>query len=302
LLSDGRRHGVGRGRLASRELARPFRGVRQVARGSETDSDGPDIDGPDDGLLETCRAYAALSRPGDAFSHATAAQLLGLPLPYRLRHRSGRDIHVTVPGARRARQLAGVIGHTRNRPQTVLRRGLPVIAPAQTWLDLAPDLSPTELVMVGDALVSDRPALCSIEELAHQASTPRARGVRSARRALEFVRTGVESPQETALRLAIVDAGLPEPAINFEVRNAAGEFVARVDLAYPVHRIAIEYEGDHHRTDRDIWRKDITRKDRVEDLAWRMIRVTIDDLAPSSSDLIGRIRRARAAALSLKGG
>lgn len=51
---------------------------------------------------------------------------------------------------------------------------------------------------------------------------------------------------ESLLRAAILAAGLPEPTINSRVLDESGGWLARVDLAYPDRRIAIEYQGDHH--------------------------------------------------------
>ena len=111
-----------------------------------------------------------------------------------------------------------------------------------------------------------------------------------ARAALEHVRRGSESPGETRLRLALAAAGLPEPALNFHIVDRRGLFVARADLVYPVERIALEYEGDIHRLDRSVWRKDIARRERVEDLGWRVVRVTADDLTDPGA-LTSRLRR-----------
>ena len=269
--------GVGRGRLRGADLARPFSGVRVPSSTGE--------------LLEACRAYASLGRP-DAFSHTTAAELFGAPLPRHHRHSVDDRLHVTVPGRLRGRQLAGVVGHASTRFTAVDLDGLRVIAPAQTWLDLAPMLSVEQLVAVGDFLIGGRNPLCDPDDLRRVAQTPRARGVRSARLALPSIRRGAESPQETALRLALIAAGLPEPEINYTVLDADGRFLARVDLAYPRFLVALEYEGDHHRTDQATWRKDITRREAVEDAGWRMIRVTADDLHPTPAELIQRIRRA----------
>jgi hypothetical protein len=52
---------------------------------------------------------------------------------------------------------------------------------------------------------------------------------------------------ESRLRLILVFGGLPRPVSQFVVRDRTGMFVARVDLVYPEQRLAIEYEGDHHR-------------------------------------------------------
>jgi very-short-patch-repair endonuclease len=88
----------------------------------------------------------------------------------------------------------------------------------------------------------------------------------------------------------LADCGLPEPVVNLELHDTDGAFVARVDLAYPDARLALEYEGDIHRTDRVVWQRDIARRERVEDLGWRMVRITAADLT-SPADLVHRIRR-----------
>jgi hypothetical protein len=103
------------------------------------------------------------------------------------------------------------------------------------------------------------------------------------------VRVGTESPGETRLRLLLESAGLPAPQSNLEVFDG-DRFVARVDLAYPVPRVAVEYEGDIHRVDQATWRKDIRRRERLEDIGWRTVRVTADDLA-RPAELIARLRR-----------
>lgn len=56
-----------------------------------------------------------------------------------------------------------------------------------------------------------------------------------------------------------VVGGLPRPRAQHEVRDAAGRFVARLDLAYPKWRLGIEYDGDQHR-DRAAFRADLTRR------------------------------------------
>lgn len=108
---------------------------------------------------------------------------------------------------------------------------------------------------------------------------------------LPHTRSGAESPKETETRLLLTGAGLPEPMIQFVV-SAHGRFVARVDLAYPQWRVAIEYEGDGHRTDRDQWRVDIRRQRDLEDLGWIVIRVTELDVRDGGRSLVARIRRA----------
>ncbi len=69
-----------------------------------------------------------------------------------------------------------------------------------------------------------------------------------------------------------------------------GHFVAECDLVYRRAKVVLEYEGDGHR-ERGKFRKDIARYDRLQDLGWRVIRVTQEDL-DHPADLLARIRRA----------
>lgn len=67
--------------------------------------------------------------------------------------------------------------------------------------------------------------------------------------------------------------------------------VARTDLAYPELKVAIEYEGDGHRTSAEQWRRDIQRQRELEALGWIVIRLTQEDLNDADA-LIDRVRGA----------
>ena len=82
------------------------------------------------------------------------------------------------------------------------------------------------------------------------------------------------SPLETDLRLALVDAHLPEPELDVEIRDSRGHLVAIADCAYPERRIVIEAEGDHHRTDAAQWARDIERAAALASLGWDVVRAT----------------------------
>ncbi|MFC7849542.1 hypothetical protein ACFUTU_13815 [Arthrobacter sp. NPDC057388] len=90
---------------------------------------------------------------------------------------------------------------------------------ARTWVDLGSVLPIDDLVVAGDAIVSEHARLFGPPRVA---MVPLARlrefvdgangihGVRKARLALDLVRVGVDSPPESKLRLLLDDAGLPE--------------------------------------------------------------------------------------------
>lgn len=188
-------------------------------------------------------------------------------------------------------QAASVAGHTLSAWNTISLRGLPLTTPEQTWLDLAGMVGRDALVSLGDWLVSYRHPLTTPDALAEIVrSVPGRRGIAKARAALALIRTRSESPAETRLRLLIVDAGLPEPELNYLIHQRNGAFLARVDMAFPDRRVVLEYEGDGHRVDRHVWFRDIRRREHLEDLGWRVVRVTAADLH-SPRPLLSRLSR-----------
>src|SRR5690606_35632822 len=73
--------------------------------------------------------------------------------------------------------------------------------------------------------------------------------------------------------------------------------VARVDLAYPELKIAIEYDGDGHRSDREQWRRDIRRQRELERRGWIVIHLTQADLDDPDAFLT-HLRHARGTRLA----
>jgi hypothetical protein len=236
--------------------------------------------------------------PGDAvFCHITAIALLGVDAP------RGADpagpLHVqTGPGSSRVRR-PGVVAHRRavaTVATALLPSGLPVIAPGLAWSQLATTLPLTELVVVGDGLVRRRRPVSTRNDLAAAVSglPPGSRGVRRLRDALALVRAGTDSPMETRLRVLLVLAGLPCPEVNVLIRDDRGEVVAMPDLSYPGLRVAIEYDGDVHRVDRGVWRRDIARRQAMEALGWRVITCTSDDVHRTPARTVAWVRAALA--------
>jgi hypothetical protein len=279
-VRDHEFHDASRSRLIASDVQRPFTGVRSL-----------DLDLED--VLDRCRAYEPLLRPGEAFSHGTAASLFGLPLPER-----PDTVHVLAPlGATRARGR-GVTGHVASVALPLVHRhGLPVVAPAFVWCQLAGELTLYDLVALADAIATGRrrgqvrePPLATLGELAGAARDwPPRRGTANLLAALPRVREGAESPKETHLRLMMVDAGLPEPVPNAPVRLPSGS-VVHPDLSYPLRRIAFEYLGDIHRTDRRRWQDDLRRRRELAAAGWHVVEVTADDLGWNRSAFVSGVR------------
>jgi very-short-patch-repair endonuclease len=63
---------------------------------------------------------------------------------------------------------------------------------------------------------------------------------------------------------------------QYVVRTPGGLFVARLDLAYPQHKLGIEYEGDHHRG-RAVYRNDLRRINSLRTCGWTVLRFAAAD-------------------------
>lgn len=154
--------------------------------------------------------------------------------------------------------------------------GLPVTSPARTAFDLGRHLPRNTAVTHLDAL-SASTGLVSTDVQPLLTRYRGARGIRLCRNALSLMDGGAQSPRETWLRLLLIDGGLPRPVTQIQVRDAAGYVLAYLDLGWEAPKVAVEYDGDQHRTDRRQYVKDIRRWEMVEDLGWRIIRVVKED-------------------------
>lgn len=103
------------------------------------------------------------------------------------------------------------------------------------------------------------------------------RGIRNARIALDLVDPGAESPRETWLRLLLIRAGFPRPQTQIPVYDEYGQLVAVIDMGWAGIKVGVDYEGDHHRTDRRTFNKDIKRAEALTELGWTDVRVTVED-------------------------
>ena len=268
--------GVPYSRLRASDLHRGIRGVRSAITPATT--------------AEICKLFTE-RMPDTAFiSHATAAKLHGIPLPYRLE----QDVrtHISVPAPARAPHASGVVGHMLQieSHELTVHDELTVTTPIRTWLDLGPMLRLHDLVAAGDHLIHWRLPQATPGELAEALSSRLdRRGRRTIGSALGLLNDRAESPPESILRVIVVQAGLPVPRINHEVSDQFGEFVARTDLVFDEYKIVLEYQGDYHRKTKGQWRADMTRRSKLEALGWKVMELNADDLR-DPGELIRRIR------------
>jgi hypothetical protein len=178
---------------------------------------------------------------------------------------------------RNPRPPAGVI--TRNQrvePDELTRvAGLPATTSARTAFDMARGREIGESVARLDALMRATPFSTDAVLLLAKRH-PGARGVRQLRQVLPHVDPGAASPKETWLRLLLVEAGLPTPQTQIPVVDN-WRTVAVLDMGWERFKVAVEYDGDQHRTNRRQYVRDMRRLKRLEELGWIIIRVIAED-------------------------
>lgn len=201
------------------------------------------------------------------------------------------QLEIVVPRGAVVPRRAGVLARTADVPARDLDEiaGLRCLRPARATADLLRRLPLAQAVTVADAVqhavLADLAVLRTELEL-HAGL----RGVRHARRALDLSDARAESPPESTLRLALVLAGL-EPVPQYEVHDR-GRFLARVDLALPAARLAIEYDGRAVHEREDVFTRDRQRQNDLVRAGWTVLRFTAVDLRFGCAHAVAVVRGA----------
>jgi very-short-patch-repair endonuclease len=200
-------------------------------------------------------------------SHMSAAYWCGVVVPQT------SLVHVSVRRIEDRRWQPGLKPHLAPSHTRVRRHdGILVSDPVRMYIELASVLDLVDLVVAGDFLI--RVFKMKSEEPVAALDQTRDYWSPAARHAARFVRDGVDSPMETRLRMVLVRAGLPEPEVNFTLRDVDGHILARFDLSYPRLRIIVEYDGHQHLGIIENWENDPDRREFLDNEEWRVLRVT----------------------------
>lgn len=292
------RLGVTDHRLRASDLQRVGYGIYQHLSGERSSTPvAKSESGLSDDELGLLRALCMRS-PDVRVSHVTAARAYGLALPRKLQapgliHLSTRSATyrgVSDPRVRIHRcKDAG--------PQGWTIRRVPLSAPAELFVEMAQCLRLSELVIIGDQLVREpRPGLesrasawATTQELT--AAVARGKGrhrIGRARQALEMIRVGADSPAETYMRLAIVQAGLPEPELQVRL-HPQDRYSPVGDAGYRQVKIVLQYDGAHHYSAAQQAR-DQRRNAAFEAEGWTVILVNRVDHQEGFRRMVARLR------------
>jgi very-short-patch-repair endonuclease len=224
--------------------------------------------------------------PGAMASHRSSAWL------WRLDGLTERPIEISVPAGRRMR---GVIVHRRrpvDDPEDVSIDGIPATGIERTLLDLAAVVPVRRAgLALDDAL---RRGLTTLEAMRAILGTKGRPGVRSLRELMndrDHRDLRLESRLESALLRLIRAHRLPVPVPQYDVMEG-GQFVARLDFAYPSKLLGIEADGYRWHGSIERWRSDLRRENRLKLLGWTVLRFSWNDVHDRPEIVANEIRAA----------
>lgn len=230
--------------------------------------------------------------PDSVLSHGSAARLLHLDL--RLRD----VIEVTVPHPCRAK--AGTLDRVRvHRSRSLTESdvcwvaGLRVTTAARTLIDLALRYEDLPLAKaLDDAVMRELvhpPALMQLLDAPHLRARRRSRSVRLAAQTW-LDHPDMESVFEARVARILELAGLPAPVCQYRI-SAGGKQIARVDFAWPEHKIALEVDGRRYHGSPRAMERDSLRANRIAAAGWIVLRVTPNEVETNPAPLIDALRR-----------
>lgn len=244
---------------------------------------------PADLSLRSLAAFRLVEARGGVLAGYSAAELLGASCGP-----ADGPAEVTVPDGQRRRD--GLLVHRdRLQPGEVWSLGdVRVTSPLRTAFDLARRGDLVEGVVAVDRLANRHGF--SPDLLLHFGARYRgARGNRQLAEVLAHADRRAGSPMESRLRMVIVGAGLPCPEVQWVVQDEAARTAVWLDMAYPRHRIGIEYEGEGHAEAGTVLR-DISRYTRLVDCGWRIYRYTKYEVYTDPAGIVAQLTRALARA------
>jgi very-short-patch-repair endonuclease len=228
---------------------------------------------------ESWRQYVGATwmwlRGRGVLSHLTSASLLGLvenePYPVEL---TSSLVSLKAPCDR---VVVHRVGHLEQR-DTRLIHGMRITTPVRTIVDLAGSLPPHRFEFVLDEarrrwLVAERPLLDALDRLGRR-GRPGIKLLRSILNSGELQRPVPGSPFERRLIQFLERRRLPPAERQFDIQDHEGNFVARVDFAYPDLKVAIECDGRKHHFGLGDWEHDVERRSKLAALGWLVIHVS----------------------------
>ncbi|WP_125565945.1 hypothetical protein [Nocardioides baekrokdamisoli] len=252
--------------------------LRRISHGVYVPATDPET------LMARARAIVANSRRGNVAVDRTAGWLHGIDTYGWSEAHDDPPLEFCAPPGGPRIERSDVRGRNRTlHPSDLMElHGVTLTTPVRTALDLGCVLRRREALAALDSFAR----LHGVTASDMRANLPRFRGRRGVvqlRELIDYMDPRSESPRESWLRLAIIDAGLPAPEPQVWI-PIGDEPTYRLDLAYRLARVAVEYDStEFHSTVEQRVRDERRRRD-LEALGWTFIVVKEGDFQPQRLD------------------
>jgi hypothetical protein len=234
--------------------------------------------------LLRARAVLRTARAEVVLSHTTALVAMGAPLwdlPLD-------DVHITRLDGKAGRREAGLAQHRgRILPGDVgTLGGVPVTSPVRTALDMTRIADVEHSLVPIDWLLHTK-AVDKSELRSRAASMNLSPGTLATDLTIRLADGRLESPGESRANFLFWRGALPKAEPQFQVCDALGRLVARVDFAWPEYGVFLEFDGkvkyEKPLKDGESVLDVVLREKKREELVcrltgWRCIRITWADL------------------------
>ncbi|MCW2786101.1 MAG: hypothetical protein JWP74_2618 [Marmoricola sp.] len=217
-------------------------------------------------------------------------------------------VHVTCLDRPLSRSTRDVVYHCPSSLDGIvdLGEGIRVVDPARAAVEAAAVGSVQQGIVVLDAALDlgcATPEALTARYL-ERSSWPHSRHLQISMR---LAREGSNSVGESLIRHVMWETAIPEPVLQYEVRDRWGNLVGRTDFAWPEYGLLGEFDGmvkygeflRPGETPADALRREKGREDQLrEETGWLMIRFIWDDIfkATQSAERIReQLRRGRRA-------
>ena len=224
-------------------------------------------------------------------SHRSAAALWGLA--------GGKHEiqEITCPRWRRAQHAPLIVHESKalDPVDTTFAHGIPVTVPERTLLDLGAVCGPRTVEMAFNRAEHQQlVTVDSVRRMLTRLARSGRPGVRKLRRVLDARAAGQRAPEsemETMLIQILREWGFPEGVPQYEIR-IRGKFFARVDLAFPEQRVAVEYDSDEWHGGRGAIERDASRRRRLRSIDWETVTATRADVLNDAPETRAALRSA----------
>lgn len=233
------------------------------------------------------RSYALASLyPGSTLIGPSAAAVRGARLD------PGFRPEIAVPHTTGRRAGAVIRRYEVPEQHVQLISGTRVASPALTAFDLARFHDREKAVLAIEKLLDASPTTRSLWADGLDSlfdGIPHWWGATRARRVVAEVDPLNESAWESILRLAMSEAGIGGFVSQFRLPDLG----IRLDFAHPEAKVAVEFDGEHHRSKKQ-QDDDALRRNRLQAAGWIVIVVTARSLMGRRDQLLVTIRAALA--------